>query len=292
MAASKPGELRLVNFAEKEMTDRECVDFLQWALPQIGLRWAGFRKVRRQVHKRINRRLGELGLPGIADYRACLQTQPEEWPRLDEMCRISISRFYRDRSVFDHLRDSVLPALAEAAVVLNENLIRCWSVGCASGEEIYTVILLWNEHVRPRFPQVRLDSVATDADEQMLHRARRAEYPPSSLADAPLGWREMAFTRSAVNYVLRPEFREQAEFRRQDIREEMPAGLFQLVLCRNLVFTYFAPDVQRQVLRRIVDHIVPGGFLVTGKHEAMPEPVEGVVSHRPDFAIWQVRHAK
>ncbi len=61
------------------MTDRECVEFLQWALPQLGLRWPGFRKVRRQVHKRIVRRWGELGLGQIADYRAYLETHAAEW---------------------------------------------------------------------------------------------------------------------------------------------------------------------------------------------------------------------
>ncbi|MBM4089995.1 MAG: hypothetical protein FJ276_11330 [Planctomycetes bacterium] len=97
------------------MTDRECVEFLQWALPQLSLRWPGFRRVRRQVHKRIVRRLSELGLRRIADYRAYLDTHAAEWSVLDAMSRISISRFYRDRDVFEHLRDAVLPELAERA---------------------------------------------------------------------------------------------------------------------------------------------------------------------------------
>lgn len=61
------------------------------------------------------------------------------------------------------------------------------------------------------------------------------------------------------------------EFRQQDIREEMPAGPFHLLLCRNLVFTYFAEDVQRQVLELLVERLLPGGFLVVGKKEIMPE---------------------
>ena len=73
------------------MTDRECVEFLQWALPQPGLRWPGCRKVRRQVRKRIVRRLGELGLKGISDYRTYLDAHAVEWAVLDAMSRISIS---------------------------------------------------------------------------------------------------------------------------------------------------------------------------------------------------------
>jgi chemotaxis protein methyltransferase CheR len=272
---------------EKMMTDSECVDFLQRALPQLGLRWPGFRKVRGQVHKRLNRRLGELRLAGITDYRHYLQAHPDEWPGLDELCRISISRFYRDRIVFDCLRDEVLPTLAEAAIARGENLARCWSAGCASGEEIYTIVLLWHEHLQSRFPQVQLRALATDTDDQMLRRARRAEYPASSLKDAPPGWRETAFTDADKNYILRPEYKRQVEFQKQDVRTGTPAESFHLILCRNLVLTYFAEELQQQVLGRIVGRIVPGGFLVIGKHEPLPEGVEEVAARHSDLGIYQ-----
>ena len=71
--------------------------------------------MRRQVCKRIARRIKELGLADLAAYRERLECAPEEWPELDALCRITISRFYRDRAVFDHLGDAVLPALAAAA---------------------------------------------------------------------------------------------------------------------------------------------------------------------------------
>jgi len=63
---------RTAPVAEETMTDQECLEFLQWALPQFRMRWDGFRKVRRQVHKRIDRRLAELGLDRIGDYRSYL----------------------------------------------------------------------------------------------------------------------------------------------------------------------------------------------------------------------------
>lgn len=94
------------------MTDQECIEFLQWVAPRLRLRWPGFRKVRRQVQKRINRRLAELGLTGISDYQSYLENHPSEWSVLDSFCRISISQFYRDRDVFDRLRDETLPELA------------------------------------------------------------------------------------------------------------------------------------------------------------------------------------
>ena len=98
------------------MTDPDCTRFLQAALPRLRLRWAGFRKVRRLVCKRLARRLRELGLPDLAAYRAFLEGHPGEWDVLDGSCRIPISCFYRDREAFKSLEQNVLPALAQAAV--------------------------------------------------------------------------------------------------------------------------------------------------------------------------------
>jgi chemotaxis protein methyltransferase CheR len=269
------------------MTDQECIQFLQWAMPRLGLRWPGFRKVRRQVHKRINRRLKELGLTRISDYRAYLETHPSESSVLDSFCRISISRFYRDRGVFDRLRDEVLPELAVMVRNQGKHHVRAWSAGCASGEEPYTLSILWNECVQPMFPGLQLHQVATDVDEQVLRRAREARYPASSLKDLPSGWRKTAFAPAGTEYVLRPDFRLHVEFQQQDLRNDAPTGSFHLVLCRNLVFTYFASELQRQVLQRILEHTIPGGFLVVGKQEVVPERAAGLLPHNATLGIYR-----
>ncbi len=94
------------------MRDSEAVDFLQAVLPRLGLRWAGYRKVRGQVRKRLSRRLKELGLDDLAAYAEHLDQHPDEWPVLERMCWISISRFFRDRALFERLRERILPMLA------------------------------------------------------------------------------------------------------------------------------------------------------------------------------------
>ena len=270
-----------------EMTDRQCVEFLQWALPRLDLRWRGFRKVRRQVHKRIVRRMGELRLAHIAEYRRYLETHPDEWPVLDSFLRISISRFYRDRDVFDHLRDQVLPDLARRACDRCEHM-RAWSAGCASGEEPYTLSILWARHVQPvLFPEMCLDVLATDADPHMLQRAREASYPASSLKDVPADWRETAFVPRGDQYVLRPEFQAHVEFHQQDIRAEIAEGPFDLILCRNLICTYFAEPLQRQVLEQMAGRLVPGGVLIVGKHEAPPEGTRGLKPSVPGLGCYR-----
>ena len=89
------------------MKDTECVEFLRWALPRLHLSWPGFRKVRRQVCRRVERRRQELGLADVAAYRARLEERAEEWAVLDGLCRVTISRFYRDRGLWDFLERDI-----------------------------------------------------------------------------------------------------------------------------------------------------------------------------------------
>ncbi len=162
------------------MDDRTCVGFLQWALPRMGLRWAGLRRVRRQVCKRIGRRLGALGIRDIAAYRAYLEQHPDEWRVLDGLCLIPISRFFRGREAFAYLGRTVLPELARAAAARGETRLRCWSAGCASGEEPYSLTLAWALAAAPISPKLDLEIVATDADPHLIGRARAARYGAGS----------------------------------------------------------------------------------------------------------------
>jgi chemotaxis protein methyltransferase CheR len=248
------------------MKNEQCVAFLRQTLPRLGMRWAGFRKVRRQVCKRVDRRLRSLGLSGIESYAGYLEAHPEEWQELDALCRISISRFCRDRGSFERLGEDVLPRLADAA----SGALRCWSVGCASGEEPYSLRLLWSFRLQDRFPDVALEILATDADPGLLERARRARYRSSSLRELPRDWIERAFEPGQGLHRLRPELRQGVELRRQDIRSELPERRFQLVLCRNLVFTYFDEPLQRRCLARLASRLEPGGVLLVGSHESLP----------------------
>ncbi len=269
------------------MKDEQCVRFLQWALPQLHMRWPGFRKVRGQVCKRVHRRVRELGLATVEDYRAWLQDHAEEWAHLDALCRITISRFYRDKAVFDTLATQVLPALTEASQQRGEHLLRIWSAGCGSGEEPYTLALIWHNKLRSRFPGMDIDIIATDADPNMLRRARAARYAIGSLKELPAGWRRRGFSRDEDSYCLEPAYRSGVRFMRQDIREQQPEGPFDLVLCRNLVFTYYDEARQCALQQRIVDTMRAGAALVLGAHEQPADTETGVTAWFERQAIYR-----
>ena len=251
------------------MRNGDCAEFLKWALPKLDLRWPGFRKVRGQVCKRLRRRLDDLGLASFAQYRRRLAADASEWAVLDGFCRITISRLYRDKRVFDVLGSQVLPDLA-AGAGRERRSVRCWCAGCASGEEVYTLRILWDVSVRPRHPGVAFQLLGTDADPVMIERAHRGCFSAGSLSDVPEDWLARAFEDTGGLYCVKDRHRTDIAFSLRDLRAEMPHGPFDLVLCRNVVFTYFAADLQRTMLDRIRDRLRDGGFLVIGAHEDLP----------------------
>ena len=268
------------------MTDDDFVEFLQTVLPRLGLHWPGYRKVRGLVRKRVGRRLRELRISDLRAYVSYLEHHCEEWDALDELCRIPISRFFRDCGVFEQLEHEVLPALAEAAAAQGRNELACWSACCASGEESYTLALLWFLRVERRFPQLQLRIVATDIDAHLLERARCGCYRSSSLKALPQDLLAAGFIRRETQFCVRGAFRA-VEFLQQDIRKVVPDGEFDLVLCRNAVLTYLAPPLRRQVMQGVIARVRPGGALVVGIHESLPQDPSGMISWPGARAIYR-----
>lgn len=270
------------------MTDADCVAFLQWALPRLDMRWKGFRKVRGQVCKRIKRRLQELGLEEYVAYRQRLETDAGEWRVLDECCHITISRFFRDRDVFEALRRRILPDIAHKAA-REGRVARIWSAGCASGEEPYTLKILWDLEVTPSCPGGPLTIMATDIDATMLERAGKACFDEHSLHDLPLHLVAQAFDRSADRFCVRLQHRQGITFQFQDLRSDTPCERFDLMLARYVAFTYFALPLQRQVLRAMLEHLLPEGYFVIGKQERLPEELPQLVPVDDTGLIFQLR---
>ena len=258
------------------MKDDDCVTFLQWALPRMGLYWPGFRRVRGLVCKRIDRRRRALGIDTVAGYRDLLHDNAVEWDALRALCAIPISRFYRDRGVFAALEHVVLPGLAAAARARPEHTLTCWSVGCASGEEAYTLSIVWQLQFAARFPAVALRILGSDVDPVLLARAAAGCYSSSSLSELPLGLQAQAFEARARRHCIREKFRAGVVFEQRDVRDSIPDARFDLVLCRNVVLTYFQPELQRSVLHRIIATLRVGGALVVGIHESLPAGTEGL----------------
>jgi chemotaxis protein methyltransferase CheR len=219
-----------------------------------------------------------LGLDDVEAYRDRLQTDTAEWAILDGMTRITISRFFRDRDVFEYLCATGLPMLHRLSA---PGRVQIWSAGCAGGEEPYSLAIGAHQQ------GIAVQITATDADEQQLERAERAVYSQGSLKDLPPAWRELAFEDCGAGLRLKNQFRANVELLLQDLRQQMPDGRFHLLLCRNLAFTYFEPQLQRRIARQLLERTLPRGLIVLGKHESWPDGVPGVSEVDPGLRVYQ-----
>lgn len=251
------------------LTDADLTRIMRSALPRLGLNIEGYRRVRGTLHKRIARRMSSLGLQTASEYLAQLERDPEEWPRLDAACRMSISRFYRDAEVFESLTHRTLPELAARARSVNQERCAAWSAGCASGEEPYSLALAWLSMPAPR--GIELEIIGTDADPHLLARAAQARYPAGSLRELPGSWRERGFEHENGLLRLKADVRRAVSLECQDLRHGAPAGPFDLILCRNSAFTYFDGATQRRVAERIWGRLRRGGVLLIGAKELLPD---------------------
>jgi len=240
-------------------------EFLKEVAPCLGLQWRPFQ--RRGVKRKVERRIIELGFSRFEEYLLKVQKDPEEKGHLSRILTVTISRFFRDKEVFDTLESSVLPAILRNR---GKGDLKIWSIGCASGEEPYSVSLLWKKKFEKDFPGVHLSVLATDIDEKMLRRAEEGRYKKSSLKETPQEVLENFFKKEDGIFILNPSVRKSVEFKRHNILREEPFPGMDIIFCRNLAFTYFSKESQIEVLKKIASSLKEKGYLVIGKDESLP----------------------
>ncbi|WP_232315521.1 CheR family methyltransferase [Aquincola tertiaricarbonis] len=219
---------------------------------------------RATVLRRLERRLQVNGLPDLAAYRTHLeQNQAETVPLLRDML-ISVTSFFRDRDAFEALERELMPRPAREE---ETPAFRAWSVGCATGEEAYSLAMLLNDHVQaPGEPGVALQVFGSDIDEQALAVARTGRYPGAIVTDVPPTRLRQYFSADGDAYRVRKPLREQIMFCRHNVLHDPPFSRLDLIACRN-VLIYLEREVQAQVLEVFHFALRPGGLLFLGSAE-------------------------
>jgi chemotaxis methyl-accepting protein methylase len=241
-------------------------EFLKEVAPCLGLRWRLFR--RRGIKRKVERRISEVGFSNFEEYLSRVQKEPKEQSLLSKILTVTISRFFRDKEIFDILGKSIILAIIKNNKGKDE--FKIWSIGCASGEEPYSLLLLWKEKFEKIFPQIHLTILATDINEKLLERAKEGRYKKSSLKEIPEEVLRRFFKIENGFYILDPSIRDGVEFRRHDLIHEEPFLGMDIVFCRNLAFTYFSKKSQMSVLKKIANSLNEEGYLIIGKDELLP----------------------
>ena len=240
--------------------------FLQEAAFLEGLEWRKYR--RRSARQAVERRITELGLAGFDAYLDLLRSAPEEREGLADLMRVTVSRFFRDSECWLDLADQVVPALLAGRAT--GDAIHAWSAGCCGGEEPYTLAMVWLERIAPSQSGRAIEIIASDIDEASLERARAARFAKGSLREIPPGTLARFFTREKDYWCLAGEVKQLVRIERRNVMSDpLPYGM-DLVLCRNLVFTYYRGDRLVAAMSRLREALRPGGVLMVGRRERLP----------------------
>ncbi len=235
-------------------------------LDRFGFSWAGYAKVRKGVKKRLARHMQEMACQNMGDYIQAVESDAQVRLQFERLMTVSISRFFRDRRLWQSMQGEVLPILAKAP-----HSLKVWSAGCASGEEVYSFKMLWVDMQESFASLPDLNILATDLCPQYLERARAAVYPPSSLREVPETIRSAYFEIiEKGKYAVRSWVKTGIAWQVHDLLSGAPGTSFDLIFLRNNLLTYYTDQAKIPSVLRVVDSLAQGGFLVIGSHERMP----------------------
>lgn len=230
------------------------------------------------LRRRLAVRMRARAVHTYAEYGDLLRRDPHEYERLLDALTINVTKFFRNRETWDALARRFLPTLWT-----ERGGVRCWSAGCATGEEPYTVAILLLEHAAATGGDVASCVVdATDLDPAVLRRAQEGAYRPPAFEEIPAPLVERYFAGGDPRSVV-PAVRDLVRLRQHDLlREPPPGAAYDLITCRNVVI-YFERPNQERLYQAFADALRPGGLLVLGKVETL------VGSVRERFRLEDVR---
>lgn len=216
------------------------------------------------VRRRIGRRMQVTRQLSLEDYARYMAETPEEAQNLFGDLLISVTSFFRDHSAYRYLAEIVVPALFDSQRA--DDIIRVWSVGCATGEEAYSLAILMLEEAERRGVAPRIQIFASDLDEGALGTAREARFPRAIEADVSEERLERFFVAEVEHYRLRKEVRDLVLFAHHSALKDPPFMRLDLIACRNLLI-YLERELQRQLLALFHYALKPGGYLFLGSAE-------------------------
>jgi two-component system, chemotaxis family, CheB/CheR fusion protein len=229
-----------------------------------GFDFTGYKRA--TVERRVTKRMQTVSIGEYAEYIDYLEVHPDEFVALFNTVLINVTAFFRDQNAWDYLAETVIPELVTRREP--QQPIRVWSAGCATGEEAYTLAMVFSEILGPDEFRDRVKIYATDVDEEALSKARSAVYTDREVADVRPDLLEKYFDQVENRFVFRKDVRRQVIFGRHDLIQDAPISRVDLLLCRNTLM-YFNAETQARILSRFQFALNDYGVLFLGRAETL-----------------------
>ncbi len=219
------------------------------------------------LYRRIERRMGIHQISKISAYVRFLSENPEELDLLFKELLIGVTGFFRDPEVWKLLHDKTLPELLANHPT---RLLRAWIAGCSTGEEAYTLAIVFREVVEALKPgkNFKLKIFATDLDRDAIDKARQGVFSEKISEDLTPDQLRRYFTQEENGYRVRAEIREMVIFSPHSVIMDPPFTKLDILSCRNLLI-YLAPEMQKKLFPLFHYSLNPGGIMVLGNAETI-----------------------
>jgi two-component system CheB/CheR fusion protein len=223
---------------------------------------------RSTLYRRIERRMGLHQIDNVAHYVRFLRENPREVELLFKELLIGVTSFFRDPATWVYLKSEVLPALI--AKRATGGLLRAWVPGCSTGEEAYSLAMVFKEAMDPLAPvkNIMLQIFATDLDSDAIEKARLGCYPDNIVADVSPERLRRFFVKEEVGYRVSKEIREMVVFAAQNIIMDPPFTKLDMLSCRNLLI-YLSSELQKKLIPLFHYSLNKGGVLFLGSAETI-----------------------
>jgi chemotaxis protein methyltransferase CheR len=226
------------------------------------------------IEGRLVKRLQVLKLGHFEDYLQLLkydQLKQNEFEFLCNTITINETSFFRNDAQTDAFQKKFAEEVIEAKKVYNNRTLRIWCAACSSGEEPYSLAMLYLEHLKPRYPELRIEIIGTDINTAVLDMAHKAEYNQYAIRSMPKLYLNKYFDQSNGVYRLRQEVKELVRFEYINLidREKMRHMMhFDFIFCAN-VLIYFDEKAKIQVVGDLFNSLNRGGYLFIGFSEML-----------------------
>lgn len=233
---------------------------------QLGVDFRGYKPG--TLGRRIARRMSLKNFTKVNDYLTFLREDPNEAKKLYQDLLISVTSFFRDAEAFDTLyKEGIVKLVQDKAQ--NES-VRVWVPGCASGEEAYSIAMLLMEELERTNKDCTVQIFATDIDEEALALGRTGIYSPSMVAGLSTERLERFFVQHGNDYQITKQLREKVTFASQNVISDPPFSRLDLISCRNLLI-YLNPPLQDRIIGYFHFALRSGGYLFLGRSESVSQ---------------------
>ncbi|MFQ6135628.1 MAG: CheR family methyltransferase [Candidatus Hydrothermarchaeales archaeon] len=228
------------------------------------------------LRRRVEIRLRATGAQSYGEYMRVLSKTPQEYNKLLDTLAVNVTRFFRDGEVFNFFAEEVLPELILRKRELGSKMIRVWSAGCSTGEEAYSIAILFYEYLGSDMRDFILSIYGTDVDGEAIKKAKSGVFASSKFIDMKKEYIDKYFVyESGGEARVKDIIKKFVKFRQHDLMSDERLSHFDAIFCRN-VLIYLDREKQKDLLKRFYDALNFGGYLILGGSETLVDGTTGL----------------